>query len=208
MGQFTRVRLGGVRLAPWVGLAVAGCVLAGGAAAGAQEPTTTTGAPACLAPGDAACGWRLSETDVQRTVEVGQAPVALEVLAGSPSGEWFPFPSAAWRVVDGALPPGLTLLDDGTFDGAAARAGTWHATIEACRPGAEPAVCASTALTVTVLPPSIVPSGGTVAGATITAVGAAPQLPRTGAALTPLALAGVGALGAGLGLASRGRRAR
>jgi hypothetical protein len=177
----------------------------------AAEGTTTSvpdGPSACVAPGDAACGWRLSETDAERTVEVGQTPVALEVLAGSPSGEWFPFPSAEWRVVGGALPEGLTLLPDGTFAGVAARPGTSRATIEACRPDTEPAVCAATSLTVTVLPPSIVPSGGTVAGATVTSVGAAPELPRTGGAVATLALGGVAALGAGLGLASRGRRAR
>jgi hypothetical protein len=116
--------------------ALVGSVLLGAASparAAEAVPTTLDPGPLadCDAPGDAACGWRIPEADASRTVEVGQTPVPLEVVAGSPSGTWFPYPSAAWRVAGGALAPGIELLADGTFVGAATAAGTFRAIVEA-----------------------------------------------------------------------------
>lgn len=100
-------------------------------------------------PGPVECGYRFSldPWNGNQTVAIGQPLHALTVEGfGAPF--WHPA-AGRFRVVDGQLPPGVSLSGDGSFAGAPLVAGTYRSTIEACRPE-PPGTCITTELTVTV----------------------------------------------------------
>ncbi|HEX5616286.1 MAG TPA: LPXTG cell wall anchor domain-containing protein [Acidimicrobiia bacterium] len=148
------------------------------------------------------CGWRVAPESTDHDIEVGDVPAPLVAQEGGEAvfGLWGDRP-AVWRVLGGALPPGVELADDGSFTGAAATSGTYVATVEACHPSAtDPPACATADVTIEVHPAVDV-------GAEDDDAGPGGLLPRTGAE-TPavLTLVGIGALLAGALLTRPGRR--
>lgn len=100
-------------------------------------------------PGPFECGYFFSDDpwNTAQTVEVGEALHPLTLMQLVPP---FLMPATGrFRVVGGALPFGVRLLEDGTFAGAPLVPGTYLATIEACR-SEPPGTCITTELTVTV----------------------------------------------------------
>jgi hypothetical protein len=74
--------------------------------------------------------------------------------------------AGAFRLVSGALPPGIDLRPDGSLAGAPTTPGVSTARIEACRTE-PPGTCVATDLTVTVTGTGVLPrtgAGGTVKG--------------------------------------------
>ena len=100
-------------------------------------------------PGPHECGYRFTADpwNASQTIAVGATPRGLSLEQFAPPAL---IPATGnFRVVDGSLPPGIQLLEDGSFGGAATTTGTFTARIEACRPQ-PPGTCVTTALTVTV----------------------------------------------------------
>lgn len=100
-------------------------------------------------PGPFECGYFFSDDpwNTAQTVAVGETlhPLTLEQVVTP-----FRFPATGrFRVVSGALPPGVRLNSDGTFAGTALVPGTYVSTIEACRPE-PPGTCVTTELRVMV----------------------------------------------------------
>lgn len=101
------------------------------------------------APGPIECGYYFTADswNTAQTVAVGQPLRALTLEELRPPVR---MPATGrFRVVGGALPPGVTLREDGSFAGAPLVPGTYVARIEACRPD-PPGTCITTDLTVTV----------------------------------------------------------
>lgn len=147
------------------------------------------------------CGFGFLEgPELTRDVVVGGRPDDILVGASLPPGDLSPLPPDRYRVqvLDGALPPGLTLATDGTFGGAATDPGRTVATIEACRTEA-PGTCRTAELTITVAAAAV---------ATSTSTPSSPdQLPATGALPAGLLVLGAMQLGVGTTLLRSVRRA-
>lgn len=98
------------------------------------------------------CGFFFEGGDrVERSVEVGATPERLVVeQLVPPIVIEVPPDELSMRVTGGALPPGLTLGEDGRFAGTATEAGAYEATVEACRM-ALPGTCATVTLVIDVV---------------------------------------------------------
>lgn len=148
------------------------------------------------------CGWRVAPESTEHDIEVGDVPASLVAQEGGEAvfGQWGARP-AVWRVLGGALPPGVELADDGSFTGAATTSGTYVATVEACHPSAtDPPACATADVTIEVhLAVDVGTEDDDAARGGV--------LPRTGATSLPaLALVGFVVLLAGAALMGAGRR--
>ncbi len=162
------------------------------------------------------CGFYFAEGQhIERTVEVGDTPerVVVEQLS-SPLVVEVPAGGYRAEVTRGSLPPGLTLGADGRFQGRAATAGAYEATVEACRT-TPPGTCITTTLAINVIgassPPSVAaPTTSSSAPGTQSSLPATtPTLPATGVPVVGTGVSGVllVCLGLMLTVVARTRRA-
>ncbi|MDQ4132642.1 MAG: hypothetical protein M3179_05410 [Actinomycetota bacterium] len=126
-------------------------------------PSARTEFVSPVPPGPAECGYNFTSDpwNTAQTVPVGGSLHALSLEQVAPPAR---VPATGvFRLVGGALPPGVELRPDGSFGGAPHAPGTFAARIEACRPD-PPGTCVTTELTVTVVAAKQGPDGTTPAG--------------------------------------------
>ncbi len=170
------------------------------------------------------CGFSFAEGErIVRTIELATTPqrIVVEQLT-PPIVTEVPPEGYRMRVAEGALPPGLSLGEDGRFSGGATEAGSYEAVVEACRT-TPPGTCIEATLVVTVAatsttdpatadlltadPPTADPATASNTPPTSRRrPSSATTIPETGAEPTTTAGAGVVLTGLGLVVASLARR--
>lgn len=156
------------------------------------------------------CGFIFARGDrIERRVAIGSTPERLVVEQVVPPLQ-IEVPPEGYRVAltGGALPPGLTLGEDGRFEGVAEEDGVYESTVEACRTE-PPGTCISAALVLTVTGPA--PTSTTISPTTSAPTRTSPptstpstrspgKLPATGVSSGPAVTLGAGLIGLGLAL--------
>lgn len=139
--------------------------------------------------GPVECGIAFAEAvndEIVRTVAVGSPLAPLVVVEDIPPGGSALGPDDVLvELVDGTLPPGVTLRDDGTFAGAPTTAGAYEAIVLACR-SEDDEVCAVAELRIT------------VTAAVTTSSSSSSTIPVTGASSRSTGLLGGAVLAIGL----------
>lgn len=139
-------------------------------------------------------------TNREQTIRVGETPVALTTTGGA----------GYMRLVDGELPPGISILKDvgtqGEFRGTATTTGDYGTTLEACPVSSIVFTCRRTTLVIHVLA-AAQPAVTSTSAPAITNVAPSSELPVTGSSALAITIVGLSSflIGAVMARASRRR---